>query len=146
MNHKFKCRAPLPCEIVVVLLVSCDQINLWDSLDQLILIVFPFSILPGERCVHIAASVTCTEKNKLVEVMRELVVRSGADVNAREGKAGYTALHMAVERNDRDLVKFLLNECSSVNLEVASYGRWTAYQIAMVNRNQVGFQLKLQRI
>lgn len=65
-------------------------------------------------------------------------MRSGADVNAREGKAGYTALHMAVERGDRDLVKFLLDECSSsVNLEVASYGRWTAYQIATVNRNQV---------
>lgn len=69
--------------------------------------------------------------------MRELVVRSGADVNAREGKAGYTALHMAVERGDKDLVKFLLDECKHVNLEVASYGRWTAYQIATVNRNQV---------
>lgn len=72
-----------------------------------------------------------------MDVMRELVVRSGADVNAREGKAGYTALHMAVERGDKDLVKFLLDECKHVNLEVASYGRWTAYQIATVNRNQV---------
>lgn len=88
--------------------------------------------------MHIAASVTATEKNKHVDVMRELVVRSGADVNAREGKAGYTALHMAVERGDKDLVKFLLDECAcSLNLEVASYGRWTAYQIATVNRNQV---------
>lgn len=87
--------------------------------------------------MHIAAAVTGTEQKKHVDVMRELVVRSGADVNAREGKAGYTALHMAVERGDKDLVKFLLDECSSLNLEVASYGRWTAYQIATVNRNQV---------
>lgn len=81
---------------------------------------------------------TNQEKSQHVNVMRELVVRSGADVNAREGKAGYTALHMAVERGDKDLVKFLLDECAaSVNLEVASYGRWTPYQIATVNRNQV---------
>lgn len=76
-------------------------------------------------------------------MMRELVVRCGADVNAREGKAGYTALHMAVERGDRDLVKFMLEECTSLNLEVASYGRWTAYQIATVNRNQVRGQSEM---
>lgn len=99
--------------------------------------IYFFILSPGERCVHIAASITRTAKNKHVAVMRELVVCSGADVNAREGKAGYTALHMAVERGDAALVKFLLDECKSVNLEVASYGRWTAYQIATVNRNQV---------
>lgn len=70
-------------------------------------------------------------------MMRQLVVRSGADVNAREGRSGYTPLHLAVGRGDKDLVKLLLEECSNLNLEVASYGRSTAFQIASVNRNQV---------
>lgn len=95
--------------------------------------------------MHIAASVTPTmtttttkaANNKHVEMMKQLVLGSGADVNTREGKAGYTPLHMAVERGDIELARFLLGECPSLNLEVTSYGRWTAYQIAMVNRNEV---------
>lgn len=48
----------------------------------------------------------------------------------QEGRAGYTALHLAVFRNDAALVKFLLTECTKINKEALSYGQLTAYQLA----------------
>ncbi len=38
----------------------------------------------------------------------ELLITAGADVNCRETKRGWSALHFAVKRNDKDIISLLL--------------------------------------
>ncbi|XP_069963044.1 NF-kappa-B inhibitor cactus [Bactrocera oleae] len=92
----------------------------------------------GEYCVHLAA-----EMGNL-QILRSLV-QSGADINAREGKGGYTPLHISVERNNEELLNFLLLYCKpKLNLEAITFGRRTAYQLACIsNRSQM--QLILEK-
>lgn len=77
----------------------------------------------GEMCLHIAASAG------EVELVR-LLLRLGADLEAREALAGKTALHLAVERGCRSVVAFLLQECRPC-LNTQTYAGITAYQIAL---------------
>lgn len=76
----------------------------------------------GQMCVHLAA----TGGN--LDVLRYLVY-FGANVNARDGKSGRTALHYGVEFGNRRITQFLLEQ-SSVHLEATTYAGLTAYQIA----------------
>ncbi|CAH1155834.1 unnamed protein product [Phaedon cochleariae] len=55
----------------------------------------------GQTCVHVAAMLGHAD------VLAHLL-RYGADVNAREGTTGYTALHYGVGRRDEPLVRALL--------------------------------------
>lgn len=82
---------------------------------------------------HAAAA----EPDNTLAILRQLVCRSGADVNAIERRSGYTVLHTAVNDSNEKLVKFLLDECPTVDLEAKSYMRQTAYQVAVVTRNEV---------
>ncbi|XP_018578962.1 NF-kappa-B inhibitor cactus isoform X2 [Anoplophora glabripennis] len=75
----------------------------------------------GETCVHVAAL------QGHVEVLRQLLWY-GADINAREGRTGYTALHYAVERGDEAAVQFLL-QCEGLDSEIETYGGLTAFEI-----------------
>ncbi|XP_055298376.1 NF-kappa-B inhibitor cactus isoform X2 [Sitodiplosis mosellana] len=77
----------------------------------------------GENCVHIAA------QQNHVEILK-LLIREGADINAREGRAGYTSLHIAVENNNMELAKFLLESSKQLNTETFNYRQVTAYQLA----------------
>jgi len=77
----------------------------------------------GQTAVH------CAALNGRVNVLRELV-RHGADINAREGKSGYTALHMAVATNNESVVNFLLSECSNLDVHAVTYGGRTALQLS----------------
>ncbi|XP_049303214.1 NF-kappa-B inhibitor cactus-like [Bactrocera dorsalis] len=82
----------------------------------------------GEYCVHLAA-----ERGNL-QILRPLV-QSGANINAREGRGGYTPLHISVERNNEELLNFLLNYCKpKLNLEATTFGRRTAYQLACISK------------
>lgn len=83
----------------------------------------------GMHCVHIAA-----QRND-VEILRHLVWL-GADINAREGRSGYTALHFACESSNKQLVHFLLNECNKLNVETCTYGLLTAYQLAAEQKDR----------
>lgn len=87
----------------------------------------------GIYCVHIAA-----QRND-IDILRHLVW-IGADINAREGKSGYTALHFACENGNEELAQFLLSECNQLNVETCTYGLLTAYQLAAEqnNRNLMG--------
>ncbi|KAG4066794.1 hypothetical protein HA402_012861 [Bradysia odoriphaga] len=87
----------------------------------------------GIYCVHIAA-----QRNN-IDILRHLVWL-GADINAREGKSGYTALHFACENGNEELAQFLLSECNQLNVETCTYGLLTAYQLAAEqnNRNLMG--------
>lgn len=83
----------------------------------------------GKRCVHIAA-----ERGN-VEMLR-LLVASGADINSREGTAGQTALHIAIEYEHQHVIDFLLDECPKLRLEKTTYAGLTAYQQAALLNNQ----------
>lgn len=76
----------------------------------------------GQTCVHVAAL------NGHIDVLRHLVC-CGADINAREGRGGYTALHYAVQRRDDDMIFFLLTECSKIDPRVETYGRKSVLEI-----------------
>lgn len=78
----------------------------------------------GQTCVHVAA------RHGHVEVLRHLVWY-GADINAREGCTGYTALHYAVERRDEPTVQFLL-QCDKLNVEAETYGGRNALEIIRI--------------
>ncbi|KAK0099078.1 hypothetical protein PV326_006542 [Microctonus aethiopoides] len=87
----------------------------------------------GEMCLHIAAA--CDR----VDLVR-LLLRLGADLEAREGLSGRTALHLAVELRCRSVVQFLLQECRPC-LNAVTYSGITAYQIALCLDSQLAHQL-----
>lgn len=78
-----------------------------------------FSI-SGQTCVHVAA------RYGHLEVLRHLTA-CGADVNAREGLEGLSALHYAVKNGDERIVQYLL-ECPYLNADVRTYGGRNAWQ------------------
>ncbi|XP_055849826.1 NF-kappa-B inhibitor cactus [Episyrphus balteatus] len=84
----------------------------------------------GERCVHLAA------QGGHIDILRHLVW-FGADINAREGKSGRTSLHIAIECCNEILANFLLEECSTLNIETATYAGLTAYQVACILDNPI---------
>ncbi|PNF37277.1 hypothetical protein B7P43_G00429 [Cryptotermes secundus] len=81
----------------------------------------------GQTCIHLAAI------GGHVDVLRHLVW-FGANINARDGKSGRTALHYAVEYGIHRVTKFLLGEClmgpRGLQLELPTYAGYTAYQLA----------------
>lgn len=76
----------------------------------------------GQTCAHVAAL------NGHIDVLRHLVWY-GADINAREGKSGYTPLHIAIQRGDEKLTNFLLKECKKLDVEVETYGGRSALEL-----------------
>lgn len=84
-------------------------------------------------CLHIAAS------SGQVELVR-LLLRLGADLEAREALAGRTALHLAVEHGCRSVVAFLLQECKPC-LDTQTYAGLTAYQVALCYDIQLAREL-----
>ncbi|XP_042527803.1 NF-kappa-B inhibitor epsilon [Dipodomys spectabilis] len=62
----------------------------------------------GLACLHIAT----LQKN---QPLMELLLQSGADIDAQEGTSGKTALHLAVETQERSLVQYLLQAGARVD-------------------------------
>lgn len=81
----------------------------------------------GETCVHLA----CKENH--LDIL-ECLVKFGADVNAREGKSGWTALHFAIDRNNEVMANFIL-ETPKINVETTTYAGLTAYQLCCYMQN-----------
>lgn len=84
-------------------------------------------------CLHVAAA------NGHVNLVR-LLLRLGADLEAREALAGKTALHLAMERGCQSVVNFLLQECKP-SLDTQTYGGLTAYQLALCTDGQLAREL-----
>lgn len=87
----------------------------------------------GLTCVHLAAL------NGHIEILRYLVW-FGANINAREWKGGRTPLHLAIERRDALLCRFLLAECR-IDLDAETYAGVTPYQMAVRVDSGVARQL-----
>ncbi|XP_057325988.1 NF-kappa-B inhibitor cactus-like [Microplitis mediator] len=87
----------------------------------------------GQMCIHIAA------KNDHADIMR-LLLRLGANLEAREGLGGKTALHIAVESNCHSVLNFILNECRPC-FDTPNYAGLTAYQLAACINMQLANKL-----
>lgn len=83
----------------------------------------------GETCFFIA----CRARN--MSIIKALA-KNGANVNAREGRSGYTALHHAVETKAYEVVKFLCEECSGLSLDTENYGGLTAFQLCLLTEQE----------
>lgn len=83
----------------------------------------------GETCFYIA----CKEQN--INLMKALE-KSGANVNAREGRSGYTALHKAIEMKATRVIEFLCEECKSLNIDVENYEGLTAFQLGLITEQE----------
>nr|WMZ41591.1 cactus protein [Altica viridicyanea] len=75
----------------------------------------------GQTCVHLAAM------HGHLDVLK-LLIWYGADINAREGCMGYTALHYAVQMSREEVVKFLL-DCKTLDIDTMSYNGKDALEI-----------------
>lgn len=77
----------------------------------------------GQTCVHLAAQLGD------INVLRHLI-HCGADINAREGCAGNTALHYAAMRDDVQLARFLFGECPRrLDVEQVNYSGRSALEL-----------------
>lgn len=76
----------------------------------------------GQMCVHVAAL------GHHLEVLG-LLRSHGADMNAREGKSGRTALCLAIESRRWPLVSYLVGECRA-SVDEPTYAGLTPFQLA----------------
>ncbi|XP_050692324.1 NF-kappa-B inhibitor cactus-like isoform X2 [Eriocheir sinensis] len=79
----------------------------------------------GQTCIHLAA------QGGHRDILQHLTWY-GADINAKDGKSGRTALHYAVEAREPGLVAFLAESCR-VSLTLETYAGLTPYQLALAN-------------
>lgn len=79
----------------------------------------------GETCFFLAS------KTKNLYLMK-LLATNGADVNAREGRGGFTPLHMAIESKAAEVIKFLCEECKSLKIEAENYAGLTSFQLSLL--------------
>lgn len=77
----------------------------------------------GQACVHLAAS------SGHLETLQTLVFY-GADINAMENLAGWTALHIASRRGDSRIVQYLKERCAGVWTRARDYGGRTPKRLA----------------
>lgn len=92
-----------------------------------------FSLISGEMCLHVAVA------NGHVNLVR-LLLRLGADLEAKECLAGRTALHLAVERKCWPIITFLMKECEPC-LDTKTYSGLTVYQLALYTDRQLAREL-----
>lgn len=83
----------------------------------------------GETCFYVA----CRLRN--IPIMK-LLAKHGANINAREGRSGYSALHLAVETHSNDVIKFLCEDCDSIDLDYENYGGFTAFQLSLLTNQE----------
>lgn len=88
----------------------------------------------GLRCVHIAA----IKGHR--EVLRHLVAY-GANVNAQEDRSGRTALHLAVETRNVQMVELLVNECGA-DVNAVTYSGHSAFQLACGSNSRMSDKLR----
>ncbi|NP_001298198.1 NF-kappa-B inhibitor alpha-like isoform X1 [Biomphalaria glabrata] len=76
----------------------------------------------GETCLHIAV------RHSHIKIVSLLLV-SGVDINVGDGKSGRTALHIASELNNVDIIKIILYR-RDAEIDVRNYAGLTPVQLA----------------
>ncbi len=80
-----------------------------------------FPLCAGLAALHVAVQNTDLRA-------AALLVEHGANVNLKDGKTGRSPLYLAVEQNDMDMVKYLLQ--ANASIAIATYARTTPVQLA----------------
>ncbi|XP_050304539.1 NF-kappa-B inhibitor cactus-like [Anthonomus grandis grandis] len=83
----------------------------------------------GQTCVHVAA------KGRHLRILKHLV-ECRADINAREGLEGLSALHYAVLNKDYDMINYL-KRLPNADYYVLSYAGLNALQYAHLRNEQI---------
>jgi NF-kappa-B inhibitor alpha len=83
----------------------------------------------GETCFFTA----CKARNLF---LMQLLASNGANVNAREGRSGYSALHKAVESKAAEVIKFLCEECQVLSIDTENYAGLTAFQLSLLTNQE----------
>ncbi|XP_026872048.1 NF-kappa-B inhibitor epsilon [Electrophorus electricus] len=105
-HGRLECATKMICNISATELVRVFDVQNWRGLT----------------CLHVA---TLHRQHRLVR----LLIKKGVDLNIQEGTSGKTALHMAVEVHDVDMVTLLLNK--GANVDAAMLNGCTALHLAI---------------
>lgn len=81
----------------------------------------------GDTCLHLAMSSVAEAK---ISILNYLLTICGADVNAQEGKCGFSLLHQAVRSRDLETVKFLLVQ-PNILVNQCCYNGYTPLDFAL---------------
>jgi ankyrin repeat protein len=120
-----RCNTPLHLAVARGLFRCAEVIvSAVDNKGQLLANLEQWSF-EGETCFYLAS------KARNLHLMR-LLVANGADINAREGRSGYTPLHQAVEAQAIEVIKFLCEECKSLKIDTENYAGLTSFQVSLL--------------
>ena len=95
-------------------------------------IIVPFRGVPqkstirnydGQTCLHLAA------KNRHFDIVYYLTQNLHHDINLQEGKQGCTPLMDCIERNDTQMLMYLVQQCNG-NIHFRTYDRKNALELA----------------
>lgn len=93
-------------------------------------------LLSGKTCLHLAAEKAffpsqffIGDRRYYSAIVTHLVTQCEANVNAKEGKAGETILHRAVQSNHMKMVRLLL-QFRETDVNCRRYDGKTPYQLA----------------
>ncbi|KAH3739692.1 hypothetical protein DPMN_046349 [Dreissena polymorpha] len=102
-----------------------DNNNLYGTTERIDLSLLNYD---GHSCLHLAAS------NHYMNIVM-ILLKSGADINIKEGKNGRTILHNACECGNTDIVRHLLSyrQC---DINAKAYDGLTPYDIAEARRHK----------
>lgn len=103
-------------------IISAQVVNYPVDAQHLSIDLLELRNYEGETCLHLAAY------NKSKNII-EFLVKSGADINAQEGKSGKSVLHWSVENQSLDLIQFLVSRCRA-DVNVRSYAGHTPLHYA----------------
>nr|AUO16792.1 viral ankyrin 1 [Microplitis mediator bracovirus]AUO16793.1 viral ankyrin 1 [Microplitis mediator bracovirus] len=85
--------------------------------------------MQGHTCLQLA--VIANTGQRAIRIIEKLV-QYGADLNVRERYTDDTLLHMAVKKEDYELVAWMCQQ-TNIGLEIRNISRLTAFQVAFKN-------------
>lgn len=74
----------------------------------------------------------------------KVLLKYGADINAKETETGYTALYYAVTKGDFDLVSFLLKNGANPNIEYGKAGTVLDRVLMKIVVNEIYVEMRLE--
>ncbi|CAD6244536.1 GSCOCT00014325001.2-RA-CDS [Cotesia congregata] len=89
--------------------------------------------IAGQMSIHVAA---VTHEKWYAAKLIDILVELGADINGQESVEGNTALHLAVNRRDYQLVEWLCCQ-PGIDLKLCNAKNLSPFELAQINRNKM---------